>query len=83
MSSHRHPLAFVLSQVVCPCSILYLECEQAAIVAVGMSARGLVLYEISVDMRAVKAMEGLTLEGAVARLPTASHPARRVPGVRA
>ena len=42
--------------------------RQPAIVAVGESARGLVLYEISIDMRAVKAMEGLTLEGAVARV---------------
>ena len=40
---------------------------QAAQLAVGVSARGLVLYEISVDMRSVKAMEGLSFEGALAR----------------
>lgn len=79
MCSHGHIL-WSWSFLKSPVPALF-SCEQAVIVAVAMSARGLVLYEISVDMRAVKAMEGLTLEGAIARLPTASEPAPPVPGV--
>ena len=42
--------------------------DQAPIIAVGTSARGFVLYEISLDKRSVKVMEALTEEAVLARL---------------